>query len=346
MPLKQENRLLAIKTPLGPDVLALRSISIREQMSRLFEMEAELSSEDANIDLDKVIGHDVTVRLDIGQKEERYFNGFVSRLLQLTNRGGFAQYRATIVPWLWFLTRTTDCCIFQEMTVPDIIEDIFKHYGFSDYKLKLSGSYEQWEYCVQYRETDFNFVSRLMEEEGLYYYFQHEDGKHTLIIADSISAHDPFPGYDTVTFHEMEKSAAGTEVITDWTLEKEVQPVNLALQDFDFKKPKTSLLASSKTSRNYGKAEYEVYDYPGDYIEHSEGERMALVRLDEFQSQYEIVHGEASARGLATGCTFELEEHPRDDQNREYLIIGTTLKVDAGEFAGNEIGRASCRERV
>src|ERR1041385_625524 len=123
MPLKQENRLLAIKTPLGPDVLALRSISIREQMSRLFEMEAELSSEDANIDLDKVIGHDVTVRLDIGQKEERYFNGFVSRLVQLTNRGGFAQYRATIVPWLWFLTRTTDCCIFQEMTVPDIIED-------------------------------------------------------------------------------------------------------------------------------------------------------------------------------------------------------------------------------
>jgi len=333
MPLKQEPRLLAIKTALDLDVLAIRSVSIQEQISRLFEIEAELSSENGEIEFDEVVGHEATIRLNVGQGDERFFHGFVSRLVQLANQGGYAQYRATIVPWLWFLTRTTDCCIFQEMSVPDIIEDIFKHYGFSDYELKLSGSYQKWEYCVQYRETDFNFVSRLMEEEGIYYYFRHEDGKHTLVLADSISAHKAFPGYGEVIFQQLEDGAAGREAITDWIVEKEVQPVAFELQDFDFKKPKASLMSTSKIGRAYGKALYEMFDFPGDYLEAAEGERMAAVRLNELQSKYEVLHGEASARGLAAGCIFKLKKHPREDQNRDYLIIGTTLKIDAGEFA-------------
>jgi type VI secretion system secreted protein VgrG len=333
MPIKQDNRSLAIKTALGPDVLAVRSIAVQEQISRLFQIEAELSSEDSGIDLDKVIGKDVTLRLNVAQKDKRYFAGIVSRLVQVANHGGHAHYRATIVPWLWFLTRTSDCYIFQDMTVPDIIEDVFKHFGFNDYKLKLSATYPKWEFCVQYRETDFNFVSRLMEQEGIYYYFEHEDGKHTLVLADSISAHKPFPGYAEVTFHELEQGAAAREVISDWTVEKEVQPVAYAVQDFDFKKPKTSLLASSNVPRKYGKAEYEIYDYPGEYLEHGEGERLADVRLNELQSQYEVLHGQASARGLAAGHTFKLKNHPRADQNREYFITGASLRADAGEFA-------------
>lgn len=333
MPIKQDNRLLAIKTALGPDVLAVRSISLQEEVGRLFQIHAELSSDNGSIDFDRVVGHDVTIRLNVGQKEKRYFHGIVSRLVQAANQGGYAHYQATIVPWLWFLTRTADCCIFQDMTVPDIIEDVFKHFGFSDYKLKLSASYPKWEYCVQYRETDFNFVSRLMEQEGIYYYFEHEDGKHTLVLADSISAHKPFPGYTEVAFHELEDGAAGREVITDWTVEKAAQPVAYAVQDFDFKKPKTSLLASSNVSRKYGKAEYEIYDYPGEYLEHDEGERLADVRLNELQSQYEVLHGEASARGLAAGHTFKLKNHPRGDQNRDYFITGVSMNVDAGEFA-------------
>ncbi len=338
MPIKQDNRSLAIKTALGPDVLAVRSIVVQEQLSRLFLIEAELSSEDGEIDFDKVVGRDVTIRLAVGQKEKRYFNGVVSRLAQVANQGGHAHYRATIVPWLWFLTRTSDCCIFQDMTVPDIIEDVFKHFGFSDYKLKLSATYPTWEYCVQYRETDFNFVSRLMEQEGIYYYYEHEDGKHTLVLADSISAHKPFPGYSEIAFHELESGAAKREVVTDWTVEKEAQPVAYAVQDFDFKKPKTSLLASSNVPRKYGKAEYEVYDFPGEYLEHGEGERLADVRLNELQSQYEVVHGQGSARGLAAGHTFKLKNHPRSDQNREYFITGVSLNADAGEFAATGAG--------
>lgn len=330
--IKQESRLLAIKTSLGPDVLAVRTANIQEQISRLFEIDVELSSENGEIDLDKVVGHNATLRLDVGQKDKRYFNGFVNRMVQLGNHGGFARYRATVSPWLWLLTRTSDCRIYQDKSIPDIIEDVFKRRGFADYQLKLSATYSPREYCVQYRETDFNFVSRLMEQEGIYYFFQHEDGKHTLILADSISAHKPFNGYAEVIFHELEKGATGREVITDWTVEKELQPVACALNDFDFKKPKTSLLTSSNTSRKYGKADFEIYDYPGEYIDHGDGQRLADVRLNEFQTWYEVLHGHASARGLAPGFTFKLKNHPRGDQNREYLITSVSLHLDPGAF--------------
>ena len=125
MAIKQDTRWLAINTPLGADVLAVRSIALQEQLSRPFQIEAELRSEDGKVDFDKVIGHNVTLRLNVGQKETRFFNGFVSRFVQVANEGAHASYRATIVPWLWFLTRTSDCRIFQAKSIPDIIEAVF-----------------------------------------------------------------------------------------------------------------------------------------------------------------------------------------------------------------------------
>ena len=332
MAIKQDNRLLAVTTVLGPDVLAVRSIAVQEQMSRPFQIEAELRSEDGKVDFDKVIGHNVTLRLKVGQKATRYFNGFVSRFVQVANESAHASYRATIVPWLWFLTRTSDCRIFQEMSIPDIIEAVFKAHGFPDYKLKLSGSYAKREYCVQYRETDFNFVSRLMEQEGISYYFEHENGKHLLVLADSTSAHNAFPGYGEITFHPFQQGADERETIHDWIMEKEVQPVASALQDFDFKKPKTSLLTNTNVTRKHGMAKFEIYDYPGEYVEHDDGQRLADVRLAELQTQYETLRGQASARGLAAGHVFALKNHPRAEQNRDYLITSVSLQVDAGEF--------------
>ena len=326
-------------TALGADAVGVRAVSVQEQLSRLFQIEAELRSEDGNINFDDIVGHNATIRLQIGQKETRYFNGFVSRFVQVANKGGYASYHATLVPWLWFLTRTADCRIFQKKKVAEIIEDVFKAHGFSDYKLSLTGSYQTWEYCVQYRETDFNFVSRLMEQEGIYYFFEHENGKHTLVLADSLSAHKPFPGYEEVVFQELEKGADGREVITDWVVEKEVQPGAYALNDFDFEKPKASLLSSTNVTRQHGAASFEVYDYPGEYVAPGDGERLAQVRLDELQSQHEILRGQASARGLATGSTFKLKNHPRADQNREYLITGITLHADAGEYASTMAGQ-------
>jgi len=337
MPIKQDNRSLAIKTPLGPDVLAVRSISVQEQISRLFQIQAQLSSEDGEIKFDEIIGKPVTIRCDAAPKEKRYFSGIVSRLVQVANQGKYAQYRATIVPWLWLLTRTSDCRIFLDKTVPQIIEEVFNDHDLKDFQNKLTGNYEKKEFCVQYRETDFNFVSRLMEQEGIYYHFEHKDGKHTMVLADAISAHKPYPGYEEIVFQEQEKGGPSREAVTDWTMEKEVQPVAYALNDFDFKKPqsspvKPSLFKSAQVERDYGLAQTEIYDYPGEYVAPEDGERLTEVRLNELQSQYETLQGQASARGVATGCTFKLKNHGRAEQNREYLVTGTTLRVDAGEF--------------
>jgi type VI secretion system secreted protein VgrG len=348
MPITQEHRLLAISTALGDDALVVRSIAVQEQISRLFQIEAELRSEDGAVAFDQVVGNNATVRLETGPGT-RYFNGFISRLVQLANQGGYARYHATIVPWLWFLTRTADCRIFQQKSVSDIIEEVFKGHGFNDYQLKLSGTYAPKEYVVQYRETDFNFVSRLMEQAGIHYYFEHENGKHTLVLADSASAHKPVPGYEEIIFRELEKVSDQQEVVTEWTIEKEVQPVACALNDFNFETPKVSLLANANVTRQHGAAVFEIYDYPGEYVDHSSGDQLAQVRMDELQTQFETLRGQASARGLAAGHLFTLKSHPRKDQNREYLITGVSLHADAGEYAsdGSQAGDFfSCRVTV
>ena len=340
MALKQENRPLGIKTALDMDVLALRSFSVQEQLGRMFQIEAELLSEDGEIDLDKVVGKNATIRLEIGDKKTRYFNGEVSRLVQVAHKrkDNPAAYRATIVPWLWFLTRTAECYIFQNMSVPDIIKDVFDTWGFSDYKLNLSGTYKPREYCVQYRETDFNFVSRLMEQEGIYYYFEHQNGKNILWLVDAIGAHKAFDGYAEVLFHEIQAGGASREAITSWTMEKEVQPVIYSLHDFDFEKPRNPVPGSASVTRKYGAAHFEMFDYPGEYIEPAEGDRLAEVRINEIQSQYEVLEGQANVRGLSTGCVFTLKKHPRPDQNRDYLITSVGLSADGGPFGRSEEG--------
>ena len=199
MPVSQSNSPLAINTPLGEDKVLIVNATITEQLGRLFSMELELSSEDPALDFGAVVGGNATIRLELDDNATRFFNGFVSRFVQTeadSKSGG--RYRATLVPWLWFLTRTADCRIFQNKTVPDIIKQVFRDHGFHRLQgLAFRVHYGPWENCVQYRETDFNFVSRLMEHEGIYYFFTHENGKHTLVLADGISAHKPVPGYDT-----------------------------------------------------------------------------------------------------------------------------------------------------
>ena len=340
MPATQENRIAAIATGLGPDVLLLRSVSIQEQMGRMFQIEAELSCEKGEIVFDKVLGTNVTIRLQIGDKP-RYFNGFVSRFVQGSNEGGFTRYRAEVVPWLWFLTRTADCRIFQNKSVPDIIQQVFKDHGFTDFKLNLQNPPGPREYCVQYRETDFNFVSRLMEQEGMYYHFEHTDGKHTMVIVNAPSAHKAFPGHEEVTFSELESNATGSEGISNWVVEKEVQPVGYALNDYHFPTSKTSLLASANVTRQHAASKFEIFDYPGEYTVAKEGEKLAQIRLDELQAQHEILRGQATVRGLAVGSKFKLKGHPRKDQNdREYLLTGVSIHIDNGGYAtGREGGQ-------
>lgn len=330
----QRARLIGVKTPLGEDALLLRSATVSERLSTLFELQLELLSEGDHINAESLLGQTMTVRLDLQDETPRFFNGYVSRFAHVGYEGRLTRYQATLVPWLWLLTRTSDCRIFQEKTVPEIIKEVFDDTGFTDYEFKLSnGPYRTWEYCVQYRETHFNFVSRLAEQEGIYYYFTHEEGKHNLILADSYSAHEATTGYERIPYHAKDLVAVREQDhIYDWSLFSAVRPGAFVHDDFDFKKPSAELRTTATMGRDYAHSSFEVYDYPGEYVATGEGDRYARVRMEELQADYATVFGASHARGLAVGSLFSLTDYPRDDQNQEYLVVSALHQLHSDEY--------------
>jgi len=330
----QTSRQIAITTPLGEDVLLFHKMTATEELGRMFRFEIDLLSKDPNIKFEKILGQNVTIRLDLPNNKMRYFNGYISRFSQVGTSGIYHAYHATVHPWLWFLTRSADCRIFQNKTVPDIIKEVLKEQGFTDIKDALGGvQYRSWEYCVQYRETDFDFVSRLMEQEGIYYFFTHEQNKHTMVLANTVSSHEAFPDYEQITYYPPENQQHREEDhIFDWSLSQEVQPGIYALNDYDFKQPKANLQVKSAISRKHDRATMEIFDYPGEYVTSAEGEAYVRSRVEELQAEFERAHGQANARGLAVGSTFKLQGYPRSDQNREYLVVSATHSLESDAY--------------
>ena len=245
----------------------------------------------------------------------------------------------TLHPWLWFLTRTADCRIFQEMAVPEIIKQVFRDHGFTDFEEALSGDYRRWTYCVQYRETDFNFVSRLMEQEGIYYYFKHESNRHMLVLSDSVSSHDPFPGYEKIPYFPPDEHLIREKhYIHEWSISREIQPGTYALTEYDFENPKANLLVKSAIDRNHAQSKLEIFDYPGEYLTASEGDAYVRARIEELHAEYELTQGQSNARGLAVGSLFQLTDYPREDQNQEYLVVSATHEMESDAYSSGSAG--------
>ena len=336
----QTNRNIAIGTPLGKDVLLLKSFSYVEQLGRLYDLDAELLSMQADLDFDKIIGKNVTIRMESDAGNTRYFNGYVARFVQSGSQGSLAQYHAKIVPWLWFLTRRADCRIFQNKTIPEIIKQVFRDTGFTDFKEKLNGKYQPWEYCVQYRETDFNFVSRLMEQEGIYYSFEHAEGIHKLVLSDAPGSHSPGKGCETVIFRPEEGGVRDDEYIHDFRMEQEVQPGAYSLSDFNFERPRTSLFARSQIANSHDQSKHEIFDYPGEYELQSEGTDYSKIRIEELQTQHLIGRGQTTVRGLCAGNTFKLKDFPRADWNKSYLLTSVSIHGSGDTFEGSGGGES------
>ncbi|MGC2465190.1 MAG: type VI secretion system tip protein TssI/VgrG [Candidatus Acidiferrum sp.] len=328
----QDNRIIAIDTPLGKDVFLLHGFAAQEAISRLFRISAELFSENASIDFTKVIGQRVTISLQLADGSKRYFNGHISRFAQTGMDERFTHYHAEIVPWLWFLTRRADCRIFQNMTIPDIVAKVFKDRGFGDFRNSLQGDFEQREYCVQYRETDFNFVSRLMEQYGIFYFFEHEQNKHTLVMGNKPSVHKPCP----VQSKARVDFTAGVylkdeDLVGSWNLEQELRPGKYAMTDYNFETPGTSLLANENTIFKVGGNDnYEVFDYPGEYTKKAEGESRTQIRMQEEEAIHLIGVGSGSCRAFASGYLFDLSGHARTDQNQTYLLTEVQHSATVG----------------
>jgi type VI secretion system secreted protein VgrG len=307
-------------------------------MGGLFTFELELISPNNELSFDDVVGQKVTAILVL-EDDERYFNGFITEFKYLGFDGVYSRYHATVRPWLWLLTRTSDCRIFQNMTVPDIIKEVFKLNKMTDFRPSLSATYREWDYCVQYRESDFNFISRLMEQEGIYYFFEHEIDKHVLVMADDASAHSTYPGFDKIPFNSaFEKMGADFNSLDTWAATQSFMPSKYTMLDYDFENPKADMLSVYNKEFPHAQPieDSEIFDYPGEYVKRDDGKNYVEVRLQEFRCQQERMHATGGCRGLSPGCSFDLVDYGREDQNKEYLTIAIEHEINNSSFFADQ----------
>jgi type VI secretion system secreted protein VgrG len=349
----QEHRLVQLTTPFGANVLLFSRMRASERLSQPFRLQVSAVSEKGTLDGNDVLGRPVSiaVKSSVSGQDERVFHGLVSDFTQLSYGERHHEYELTVRPWFWFLSRTADCRIFQNKTVREIFESLAREMGFSDFRFNITGAYKMLPYCVQYRETAFNFLSRLLEQEGIYYYFEHTSAKHTMVLVDDTARLSTVEGYSSVPYYPPTESQSLRERdhLTSWRYVQTVQPGVYATDDFDFKKPKLSLLKFKNVDRKHAQARFEIFDFPAEVpamkddaasaLESpSEAERIAGLRLEELQAAHLVAHGEGNAMGLAAGRVFTLEKYPRSDLNIKYAIIAAdyTLTSEAYESGSDQ----------
>jgi type VI secretion system secreted protein VgrG len=329
-------RATVVHTPVGADVLTFTHLVGRDEISRSFAYTVGFVSKSRDVDPLKMLGGVVSVEGESDPK--RWFSGLVSdfKLTRIEDR--LAYYEATVRPWLWFLGNTTDCRIFQNMTAVEIVEKIFSKYGIAKFEKRLQGSYPSREYCVQYDESDLDFVQRLFEHEGIFYFFEHDEDKHTLVLCDAMSKLKPAPGYEKVLYNfEGYGSRRDVEYITEWIPGSAVRPGAYAHTDYDFEKPGADLMAKSAQPFSHKEASGENYRQPGAHLDVGRGDTIAGIRREELQAVHHRNTAVGTVRGLFSGCKFTLESFPRDDQNTEYLVVSAEYRLfDPGYRTQNE----------
>jgi type VI secretion system secreted protein VgrG len=323
----QAQRTLSLKTPLGTDVLLLVGFRGTESLSRLFAYQLELASTNDAITAEAIVGKKVSWSVTKIDQKPRFFAGVVSRFAAGDrDRRKMRSYRAEVVPWPWLLTRTTDCRIFQNLSTPEIITSLFDEHGFSDYALELKGSYPKREYCVQYRETAFNFISRLMEYEGIFYYFRHEDGKHTMVLANAASSYFSCPE----KLVEYSPGSRTANHIDTWEHHYEFRSGKWSQTDYNFQTPSTSLMTTTGTVIDLPDApKYELFDYPGEYQVKANGDPVTKVRMEEEELAYNVVNASSQCCTFTPCGKFTLEGHDAPSENGDYVI--TSISHSATE---------------
>ena len=340
----QEHRQVSVTTALGSDVLLFHSMSGSDQLGRLSEYRVQLLSTRNDLKIADVLGKTMGIHVELPNDGVRHYNGIVTRFCSTGWKGVFSSYESTVHPWLWLLTRSSNCRIFQDMSVTDIVKEVCNDavYGsLIDLSVTaLSGTYEPLPYCVQYRETDFNFVCRLLENAGMYFFFTHDASKHTMVLADSSGAHAKIDGYAKVEFADRDgRTTSDTESVFSWSAGGAIVSSSYSLNDFDFEKASGStsggLLAKATIAAAFAQPAYELYDYPGLYASAAAGKALARGRMESVHGQCEQIDAETNARGLFSGGLFSLVEHPRDDQNREYLVTSAHYDIVGDTYASN-----------
>jgi type VI secretion system secreted protein VgrG len=348
----QDNRPMKVDTPLGKDVLLLVGFSGMEAISQLFNFDLELLAEgNPVIPFDKVLGQKLTVTLELPEKKRRFFSGIVSRFSQGEQIIGqnpnqfFTVYRAEIVPQFWLLTRRAQSRIFQHMNVPDILKKVLD--GF-DVDYRLQGTFQPRDYCVQYRETDFNFASRMMEDEGIFYFFEHSNGSHKMVVTNTISF-NAVPEFPNAIYETIAGGTRKEDRVHEWTKMQELRSGKCTLWDHCFELPHKHLearksiqdsVASGTVTHKLkvgGNDKLEIYDYPGEYAQRFDGvdkgggeqpaevqkifednERTVEIRMQEEAAFSMRIEGVSGCGQFVTGHKFTLQRHFNADG--DYLL--------------------------
>ncbi len=322
----QANRLLAVGTPAGEDVLLISSFAGSEGVSRPFrytiKMVADvLNNKPAQVKQHDLVGKPFTIGIKLSEvgvdfdTTQRYINGLCERFSKDGQDDNLAYYTAVIVPWFSFLGYASNCRIFEDKTVPDIIKKVVEDCGYSSYlKVSLTKTYTAWDYCVQYRETDFAFISRLMEHEAIYYYFEHDEGKHVMVLADAPSCYNPNPDQSTFRFAPVAGQDTTEDTIRTWSVEEEIHTGKWTTRDYHHEMPSNNLEISetSPDVADEGK-KFEVYDYPGDHAKkfnkpearlsdvRPEGEKLDRLRMQKEETNHLVMSGWSRCRAFTSG---------------------------------------------
>ena len=322
----QARRIGSLTTALGEDKLVLTRFEGTEGLSQLFEYRVEALSVDANIDFNPAIGEKCCIALNDFDGSKRYFNGILVATQWTGVQEDYCSYRLVIRPWFWLLTRSANCRMFKDKSVPDIIKDVLgAHGGFAKFEPKLNASYPQLKYCVQYRETDYDFVCRLAEEFGIYFYFKHSESDHVLVLSDGLSSHLPKDTGEKLQFHPMMNDRwVNLEHVSSWTPERRFNTGKVILNDYDFKNPGALLIAEKENGGGYQNDKLAQYDYPGRYKEKDLGVDLATVRLESMQAQDHRCQAAGNAVHCMPGSLVTLAGHPESILNKRYLVVQAT----------------------
>ncbi len=300
------------------------SFTTREHLSAnpIYKLEFQVS--DADLDISALLGERVKVRLELPDSGgyRTWFTYVVAGKDEGQRQNQFI-YSLEMSTWLWFLMQNRNCKIFQDLNAIAIVEQIFTRYNFADYRLDLEGHYLTREYCVQFAETDFNFISRLMEDEGIWYYFEHGEENNTLVITDRQQFASLEDSYAQLLFlPDSEEQRAIRESVQRIQRSRRIHSSEVVLRDFDFLNPRNPLQTQVEEHRAHLQGiPLEWYDYAAGYTDTQEGETIARLRLEAMQSHGQLLYGESNAMGLVAGRAFELLQHPDAGRNRSFKLI-------------------------
>lgn len=332
-------RAIKLKSDLG-DKLVLARLQASEELGRLPEFRIDAVCKDAKPDLGVLLGTEMAATLTMSDGYKRHFHGIVVEAVHTGYTRVLEHQQATcsfvLRPKAWLLTRRADSRIFKKKKVVDIVKTLLNEIGYGDVKVSTSAAYAEREYCVQYRETGFNFISRLMEQEGIYYYFEHTDAKHTMVLADGLSGHARMPGFGSLAYSPNDGTGRIRDgVILDWRSGHTVRSTHYGLSDYDPLKPKTKLDEVHSVDAAHKILAMALDDYAGDFEEPAVGKHYATVRVEAENVAHIRQSGSTNAVGFLTGGLFALTDHPNGAENQEYLVIGArTMLRDAATTSG------------